>query len=124
MLSNGGFAEYVALDEKNAVKIGDEISWEMAASIPIAALTPYHALNLAGLGRGESFVAFGASGNTGLFALQFAKEIGATVIAVSGKDWVSEYGADYIVPRDSVQAEVSRITSNKMADVVMNSLGE
>lgn len=122
--SNGGFAEYVALDEKNAVKIGNEISWEMAASLPIAALTPYHALNLAGLVSGENFVAFGASGNTGLFALQFAKERGATVMAVSSKGWVSEYGADHVIPRDSVPSEVARITSNKMADVVMNSLGE
>lgn len=122
--SNGGFAEYAVSDEKNAIKVGNDISWEMAASLPIAALTPFHALNRAELSWGENFVAFGASGNTGLFALQFAKERGATVMAVSGKGWVSEYGADYIVPRDSVQSEVARITSNKMADVVMNSLGE
>ncbi len=122
--SNGGFSEYTVVEEKNVVKIGDEISWEMAASLPVAALTPYHALNRAELVRGENFVAFGASGNTGLFALQFAKERGATVMAVSSKDWVSGYGADYLVQRESVQAEVARITSNKMADVVLNSLGE
>ena len=122
--SNGGFSEYTVVEEKNVVKIGDEISREMAASLPVAALTPYHALNRAELVRGENFVAFGASGNTGLFALQFAKERGATVVAVSSKAWVSGYGADYLVPRESVQAEVARITSNKMADVVLNSLGE
>ena len=61
------------------------------------------------LASGENFVAFGASGNTGLFALQFAKERGATVIAVTRKIWVSEYGADY---------------SDRMSDVVLNSLGE
>ncbi|MCL4484759.1 MAG: alcohol dehydrogenase catalytic domain-containing protein [Nitrospirae bacterium] len=122
--SNGGFAEYVALDEANCVKIGNEISWEMAASLPIAALTSYHALNQAGLGSGENFVAFGASGNTGLFALQFAKERGATVIAVTRKGWAGEYGADYVVQTDAVQKEIARITSNRMSDVVLNSLGE
>ena len=122
--SNGGFAEYVALDESNCVKIGNEISWEMAASLPFAALTSYHALNQAGLASGENFVAFGASGNTGLFALQFAKERGATVIAVTRKGWVSEYGADYVVQTDVVQKEIARITSDRMSDVVLNSLGE
>ena len=122
--SNGGFSEYTVVEEKNVVKIGDEISWEIAASLPVAALTPYHALNRAELARGENFVVFGASGNTGLFALQFARERGATVMAVSDKDWVSGYGADYVVPRESVLPEVARITSNKMADVVLNSLGE
>lgn len=123
--SNGSFAEYVAVDEKNAVRIGDDISWEMAASLPIAALTPYHALNRAELRRGENFVVFGASGNTGLFALQFAKERGATVIAVTGKGWVGEYGADYVVPTESsVEENIARITSGRMADVVLNSLGE
>ena len=42
--TNGGFAEYIGEPEKNVFKIPDEMQWELAASLPVATLTPYHAL--------------------------------------------------------------------------------
>jgi NADPH:quinone reductase-like Zn-dependent oxidoreductase len=68
---------------------------------------------------------FGASGNTGMIAVQLGKKMGAKVIAVSKDDWIkSEFGADYIISEyDKVAENVKEITQGKMADVVMNSLG-
>jgi D-arabinose 1-dehydrogenase-like Zn-dependent alcohol dehydrogenase len=66
LVTNGGFAEYIAVPEKNAFRIPDEMQWELAANIPVSTLTPYHALKEAALKVNESLVIFGASGNTGM----------------------------------------------------------
>ncbi|HZI72085.1 MAG TPA: zinc-binding dehydrogenase, partial [Nitrososphaeraceae archaeon] len=98
--------------------------WDLAASLPVTALTPYHALNDASLQVNESLLVFGASGNTGMMAIQFAKKIGAKVIAVSKNKKVKDIGADYIITDyDKVVEQVKDITQGKMADVVLNSVG-
>jgi len=123
VVTNGGFAEYVSLPEKNVFRIPDWMSWEIAASVPVAALTPYHALREAGLRLGEFVVVVGASGNTGTFAVQFAKKAGAKVIAVSRKEWLKDFGADYVVRPEEMVEKVGEITGGNMADVVVNSIG-
>jgi NADPH:quinone reductase-like Zn-dependent oxidoreductase len=122
--TNGGFAEYITVPEKNVFKIPDEMQWELAASLPVTTLTPYHALKEAALRVNESLVIFGASGNTGMMAMQFGKKMGAKVIAVSKDDWVKDFGADYIIGEyDRVVEKINELTQGKMADVVLNSLG-
>ncbi|MDQ6862844.1 MAG: alcohol dehydrogenase catalytic domain-containing protein [Thermoproteota archaeon] len=122
--TNGGFAEYITVPEKNVFKIPDEMQWELAASLPVTTLTPYHALKEAALKVNESLVIFGASGNTGMMAIQFGKKMGAKVIAVSKDDWVKDFGADYIIDEyDRVVEKINELTQGKMADVVLNSLG-
>lgn len=122
--TNGGFAEYITVPEKNVFKIPDEMQWELAASLPVTTLTPYHALKEAALKVNESLVIFGASGNTGMMAIQFGKKMGAKVIAVSKDDWVKDFGADYVIGEyDRVVEKINELTQGKMADVVLNSLG-
>ena len=122
--TNGGFAEFMAVPEKNLFKIPDEMQWELAASIPVTTLTPYHALKQTALKIDESLVIFGASGNTGMMATQFGKKMGAKVIAVSKDNWIKDFGADYIITEyDRVAEKVKDLTQGKMADVVLNSLG-
>jgi NADPH:quinone reductase-like Zn-dependent oxidoreductase len=124
LVANGGFAEYIAVPEKSTFKIPDEIQWELAASLPVTTLTPYHALKQAALKINEFLVIFGASGNTGMMATQFGKKMGAKVIAVSKDNWIKEFGADYIITEyDRVAEKVKDLTQGKMADVVLNSLG-
>ena len=122
--SNGGFAEYAVVDAKNAFKIPDGLGWEMAASLPVAALTAYHAIAESGLKEGETAVILGASGNTGLFALQFASKLGAKVIGISRKDWIGEFGAESVFDSPSAVEKLKESTGGEMADVVLNSLGE
>jgi NADPH:quinone reductase-like Zn-dependent oxidoreductase len=124
LVTNGGFAEYISVPEKSAFKIPDEMQWELAASIPVTTLTPYHALKQAALKINEFLVIFGASGNTGMMATQFGKKMGAKVIAVSKQNWIKDFGADYIITEyDRVADKVRDLTQGKMADVVLNSLG-
>ena len=124
VVTNGGFAEYMAVPEKNVFKIPDGMQWELAASLPVTTLTPYHALKQAALKINEFLVIFGASGNTGMMATQFGKKMGAKVIAVSKDNWIKDFGADYIITEyDRVAEKVNELTHGKMADVVLNSLG-
>ncbi|AOL17238.1 alcohol dehydrogenase [Sulfolobus sp. A20] len=121
--ANGGFAEYVAVEEKYVFKLPDEYSWEMGSSLTVASLTAYHALKEANLRPSETVIVFGASGNTGMFIVQLAKKFGAKVIAVSRKSWLKDFGADLVVSYDEVEEKVKDFTKGKMGDVVINSLG-
>ncbi len=121
--ANGGFAEYVAVEEKYVFRLPDDYSWEMGSSLTVASLTAYHALKEANLRPSETVIVFGASGNTGMFIVQLAKKFGAKVIAVSRKSWLKDFGADLVVSYDEVEEKVKDFTKGKMADVVINSLG-
>jgi D-arabinose 1-dehydrogenase-like Zn-dependent alcohol dehydrogenase len=125
VITNGGFADYISAAEKNVFKIPDNVQWDVAASLATTTKTPYHALREASLKLNEFLVIFGASGNTGMMAVQFGKKMGAKVIAVSKDKWIkTDFGADYIISDyDKVVEQVKDITQGKMADVVLNSLG-
>jgi NADPH:quinone reductase-like Zn-dependent oxidoreductase len=124
-ITNGGFVEYISVPERNVFKIPDNLDWDLAASLPVTSLTPYHALKEASLKINEYLLVFGASGNTGMIAVQIGKKMGAKVIAVSRDNWIkSEFGANYIITDyDKVVEQVKEITQGRMADVVLNSLG-
>jgi NADPH:quinone reductase-like Zn-dependent oxidoreductase len=123
VVSNGGFAEYIAVPEKNVFKIPNDMDWDIAASLSVTALTPFHALKEASLKINESLLVFGASGNTGMIAIQLGKKMGAQVIAVTSKNWIKEFGADHITTYDKVIEEVKEFTQGNMAAVVLNTLG-
>jgi NADPH:quinone reductase-like Zn-dependent oxidoreductase len=124
-ITNGGFAEYISVPERNVFKIPDDLNWDVAASLPVTSLTPYHALNEASVKLNEFLLVFGASGSTGMIAVQLAKKMGTKVIAVSKHNWIkTDFGADYVInDYDKVVEQVKEITQGKMAEVVMNSLG-
>jgi NADPH:quinone reductase-like Zn-dependent oxidoreductase len=118
VVSNGGFAEYIAVPQQNVFKIPDDMGWDMAASLSVTALTPFHALKEASLKINESLLVFGASGNTGMLAIQFAKKMGAKVIAVTTKNWIKEFGADHITTFDKVINTLGADTWQKSLDAV------
>jgi len=124
-ITNGGFAEYISVPERNVFKIPDKMEWEVAASLPVTSLTPYHALNEASIKLNEYLLIFGASGNTGMMAVQLGKKMGAKVIAVSRDISIkNDFGADFVIgDYDKIAENVKEITHGKMADVVLNSLG-
>jgi NADPH:quinone reductase-like Zn-dependent oxidoreductase len=124
-ITNGGFAEYIAVPERNVFTIPNDMDWDLAASLPVTSLTPYHALKEASVKVNEFLLVFGASGNTGMIAVQLGKKMGVKVIGVSKDNWIkTDFGADYIISDYSrIVENVKGITNGKMADVVLNSLG-
>ncbi|MGC8573361.1 MAG: alcohol dehydrogenase catalytic domain-containing protein [Caldisphaera sp.] len=122
-ITNGGFAEYAVVKYQNVMKIPNNVSWEKGVSLPIAGLTAFHALIESGIQPGDTVVVVGASGNTGQFAVQLAKKMGAKVIAISSKPWVKELGADEVVNMNQALNALQRVNGGRLADVVIDSIG-
>lgn len=123
VITNGGWAELAVAKASNVFRVPDTVSWELAASLTVSALTPYHALLQANVSPGDVVVVVGASGNTGQFAVQLAKLMGARVLAVTSKEWVKDLGADEVAPPSQSLEALKRMTGGKLADVVVDSVG-
>jgi NADPH:quinone reductase-like Zn-dependent oxidoreductase len=73
----GAFAEYVCAHESTLVKKPDNVAFEQAASVPVAAFTALQGLRDKGRIRsGQKVLINGASGGVGTFAVQIAKSFG------------------------------------------------
>jgi len=99
---NGAFAEYITIAEDRAlVSKPTNMTFEQAASVPIAAITALQALRDKGqLKAGQKVLINGASGGVGTFAVQIAKSFGAEVTGVcSGRnaEMVRSIGADHVI---------------------------
>jgi NADPH:quinone reductase-like Zn-dependent oxidoreductase len=83
---DGMLAEYVVLHEDGVVHVPEHLTDEEAATLPVAALTAWNALITgAGVKAGDTVLVQG-TGGVSLFALQFAKMMGARVILTSSSD--------------------------------------
>src|SRR5271170_3060233 len=87
---DGMLAEYALLDADGVVRFPEHLSYEEAATLPCAGVTAWNALHYAGEPPhpalpGETVVIQG-TGGVSIFALQFAKLLGAKVIGTSSSD--------------------------------------
>ena len=97
----GAFAEYACAPASKLAPKPEGVSFEQAASVPIAGLTALQALRDAGhLQSGQRVLINGAAGGIGTFAVQIAKSFGAHVTGVcstSNADPVRSLGADRVI---------------------------
>ena len=126
---NGGFAQYMRVAGRNAVKISPEIPWAEAAIIPDAIASVYHALtHRARAQAGETVVIVGVGG-LGVHALQLARIMGARVIAADVSpdklQGAAEFGADVLVNsrEEDLPQRVRELTGGAGADVVVETVG-
>jgi len=93
--------EYVTVPAHYFTKTPPDYSHAQAATLPCAALTAWRGLVTAGQVKQGDYVLVQGSGGVSVFALQFAKAAGATVIATSGSDEKLErlkaLGADHLI---------------------------
>uniref|UniRef100_A0A832H4C2 NAD(P)-dependent alcohol dehydrogenase n=1 Tax=Oscillatoriales cyanobacterium SpSt-402 TaxID=2282168 RepID=A0A832H4C2_9CYAN len=83
---SGVLAEYVVFDENGLVNIPAHLTYEEAATLPCAAVTAWNALVTEGkLKAGDTVLLLG-TGGVSIFALQFAKLMGARIIITSSQD--------------------------------------
>lgn len=73
---DGGFAEFVTVPARNAVKLPDEMPFEHGAVMMCSSATAFHALRKGRLARGERVAIFGFGG-LGVSAVQLARALGA-----------------------------------------------
>lgn len=98
---DGTLREYMTVDQASVVEVPEYLSDDQAACLPCAAVTAFSALvELGNLKPGQSVLCLG-TGTVSLFALGFAKAIGAQVCMTSRHDpklaRVRELGADFTI---------------------------
>lgn len=97
----GTAAEFAVTSAENAVVLPDRVSFEAGATFGVPLLTAYHAVTMDGPVEGRIILVQGGAGAVGNYAVQIAKQKGATVIAtVSSRpkaDAARAAGADHVV---------------------------
>ncbi len=129
--ANGCYAEYVKVPSENLLLMGDKLSYEEAASVPIVFGTAYRILiNLAGIKLGETVLINAAGSGVGAAAIQIAKLAGAKVIATAGSDEKTKkaklLGADFAVnysKNKDFDKEIMKLTNNNGVDAVIEQVG-
>lgn len=121
--AGGGYAQYVALPAKDAAKKPERADHKLSAATPLAALTAWQAMfDKAELKAGQTILIHGAAGGVGHFAVQFAHDKGAKVIATASADnaeFVKGLGADQVI--DYKKEKFEDIVKN--VDVVLDMFG-
>lgn len=99
--SGGAFAEHTCTSESALVMKPDDVTFEQAACVPVAAITALQGLRDKGeLQSGQKVLINGASGGVGTFAVQIAKAFGAEVTGVCSTrnvEMVRAIGADQLI---------------------------
>src|SRR5215510_7848085 len=120
----GSFADYVCVRESRAVALKPAtVTFEQAASVPIAGITALQALRDKGqLQAGQKVLINGASGGVGTFAVQIAKSYGAEVTGVCSTrnvDLVKSLGADHVI--DYTKEDFTK--TDQRYDVIIDNVG-
>lgn len=127
----GTFAEAVVVPERNVHPVPDGVLWHDAAAYPLVHLTAWRMVVSRGAVRpGETVLIWGIGGGVALAALAIAKRCGARCIVTSSGDEKLEraraLGADATINHRTadVVREVRRLTGQRGADVVLETVGE
>jgi len=100
-----GWSELIAVSTNSLAVLPDAVTFEQAATLPVAGLTALHSLRKGGTLVGQRVLITGASGGVGHVAVQLARHAGATVVAQIRReahvDIVREAGAAEVVVDES-----------------------
>ncbi|GLK68387.1 zinc-binding dehydrogenase [Hansschlegelia plantiphila] len=135
--TDGGLQEFARVRAHQLVPIPDKVSFEQAASLPVAYGTAQRMLFTNGhVKAGETVLVLGASGGVGTGAVLLAKHAGARVVACGGSDAklkrLTEIGADEVIDYTRVDfakevfarfGKPHRRTFDGGVDVVVNFTG-
>jgi NADPH:quinone reductase len=117
------WAEVVAIPTGSLAALPDNVSFEQAATLPVAGMTALYALNKNGSILGRPVLITGASGGVGQFAVQLAHLSGARVVASVSRaeraKYARESGADEVV----VGADLSAAARFGPYHLILESVG-
>jgi len=98
LVSAGAWAELAAVSTDVLAELPDQVSFEEAATLPVAGLTALRALEVGGFVLAKRVLVTGASGGVGRFAVQLAKLAGAHVTALARRTaGLADLGADEVI---------------------------
>jgi NADPH:quinone reductase-like Zn-dependent oxidoreductase len=121
--TDGATAEFCITEPQNIARKPANLSHEVAASVPIGALTSWQGLmDRAKLEPGERVLVHGGAGAVGLYAVQLAHNLGAhviTTVSAQDLDFVRRLGAD-----EAIDYKASRFEKEvRDVDVVFDAVG-
>ena len=117
----GGYAEFVAVQERFVAPRPTTVDAIHAAAVPVSGTTALQGLRLADVGPGTHVLVNGASGGVGGFAVQLAKAMGAEVTGVcraTKADHVRAIGADHVIDYTSEDFTAGGIRYDVIFDLV------
>ncbi len=122
-IPQGAFAEYACAHQSALVMKPEKLSFEQAASAPVAAFTALQGLRDNGkIHAGHKVLINGASGGVGTFAVQVAKSFGAEVTGVCSTrnvEMVRSIGANHVI--DYTQDDFTQ--GGKRYDLIFDCIG-
>src|SRR6201990_2901874 len=122
--TGGAYAEYLAIKPGTIAKKPANLSFEEAASVPVASQTAWQGIFTHGhLEKGQTILIHGGAGAVGAYAVQLASHAGATVIATaSGNDeaYLNSRGASRVLDYRKTQFEAAL---QEKVDVVFDLVG-
>lgn len=125
----GCFASHLTVPAEFVLRKPARLSFEQAATIPVAYMTAWYALHHLGrIRRGERILIHAATGGVGLAAIQIAQLAGAEVFATAGNDekrsHLRRLGIRHIMDSRSTAFadEVRTFTKGAGVDLILNSL--
>src|SRR6202161_465482 len=99
--AGGAYAEYLAVKPALIARKPSNLSFEEAASVPVAAETAWQGIFTHGhLGKGQTILIHGGAGAVGAYAVQLASQAGATVIATASGDddaYLKSIGVSWVI---------------------------
>src|SRR5437879_6476207 len=122
--TGGAYAEYLAVKPAAIARKPSNLSFEEAASVPVASQTAWQGLFTHGhLEKGQTILIHGGAGAVGAYAVQLASHAGATVIATASGDdeaYLNSIGASRVI--DYREAQFEKVLRDKV-DVVFDLTG-
>lgn len=130
LVAGGGYAQYAAVHESNALPIPAGLSLEEAGAIPETYFTVWtNVFQRGGLKSGERFMVHGGTSGIGTTAIQLAKAFGATVLATAGSDEkcqaCRDLGADHAINyrTEDFVAAAKTATAKRGVDLILDMVG-
>ena len=130
MLNYGGFAEVARARETETFALPEEMDFDTGGSLLIANVSSHAAIRWqANLQAGETMLVLGASGGTGLTAVEIGKALGARVIAAASSDekvaLARDHGADAGInyATQSLKDEALALTGGEGVNVCFDPVG-
>jgi NADPH:quinone reductase-like Zn-dependent oxidoreductase len=122
--TGAAYAEYLAVKPATIARKPSNVSFEEAASVPVAAQTAWQGIFTHGhLEKGQTILIHGGAGGVGAYAVQLASHAGATVIATASGDdeaYLQSIGASRVLDYRKTQFETAL---QEKVDVVFDLVG-
>jgi putative PIG3 family NAD(P)H quinone oxidoreductase len=126
LLSGGGYAEYVSVNERHCLPVPENLSFEEAASLPETLFTVWHNVFQRGaLQANDSILIHGGSGGIGITAIQLASHFCKAVYVTAGSEEKCNHclklGADIAINYKTEDFESS--LADKEINLILDSIG-